>query len=470
MTAALSKPKRLPRKPRIDSRASAIRILGAWLVGLKGRGSRRRLCWVSTVTALVVCLPMLRPGDALSAYARPLVWHVEKLDGAQVSSSDADVAVNPASVVKLATSLWALDKLGPDHRYQTVVYAGGPVGEGGRLDGDLYVVGGADPDFHAENAFLLAAALNRDGVRTVAGRLLVDERFWIGWERGGEGRTEDPAARTRQMATRLGRSLDPSRWDRDQRRAWERHAQAQRLDPASPPQVSVTGGFGKGSPPSDASALVVHRSQPLLSALQRFNVFSNNDIERVEAALGTPADLAGYLRAKWGVADPLVKFESTSGLGSNRMTARLIVRLLRDLREILAGHGHSIDELLPVMGCGPSTLTKVFPSLAKSGGAVGMAAKTGSLINTDGGVAALAGFLRTADGELLFALLAPRSGREISAARRKEADWVAGLAKQFGGPQAATCDYPFGHSDDQASVSSAGLFPASVADTKNRPE
>ena len=38
---------------------------------------------------------------------------------------------------------------------------------------DLIVLGGGDPDFHRENAFLLAHALNKLGVKTVRGDLRV---------------------------------------------------------------------------------------------------------------------------------------------------------------------------------------------------------------------------------------------------------------------------------------------------------
>ena len=58
-----------------------------------------------------------------------LVWHVETLAGEQVDSRSADEPINPASVVKVATTLWALEKLGPEHRFAT------RVGQRGALDG-----------------------------------------------------------------------------------------------------------------------------------------------------------------------------------------------------------------------------------------------------------------------------------------------------------------------------------------------
>src|SRR5262245_60457840 len=121
-----------------------------------------------------------------------LMWHVETLDGQVVESSHADDVLNPASVVKVATSLWALERLGPDYRFESRFYTGGTVDAAkGVLQGDLVVEGTGDPDFHAENAFLVAEALNRRSVRRVTGALVVNARFWMGWEGGSAGTDSD---------------------------------------------------------------------------------------------------------------------------------------------------------------------------------------------------------------------------------------------------------------------------------------
>ena len=93
-----------------------------------------------------------------------LVWHWE---GAGDSGSNAaDTPINPASVVKLATTLWALETLGPEHRFRTTVSTHGKIDpETGVLDGDLIVIGGGDPDFHVENAQLLANTLKKRGIQ-----------------------------------------------------------------------------------------------------------------------------------------------------------------------------------------------------------------------------------------------------------------------------------------------------------------
>ncbi len=63
--------------------------------------------------------------------------HVIDLDnGETVIDWNDDVSRNPASTMKLVTTLVALDVLGPSYRWQTDVYALGDIVDG-RLDGDL---------------------------------------------------------------------------------------------------------------------------------------------------------------------------------------------------------------------------------------------------------------------------------------------------------------------------------------------
>ncbi len=109
-----------------------------------------------------------------------LVSHVEPRNGSVPAVVGPNEPINPASVVKVATSLWALAELGPDHRFETRFGIRGTLDpQSGYLDGDLIVIGGGDPDFHIENAYLVMRYLNRMGVREVGGSLRVTDEFWI---------------------------------------------------------------------------------------------------------------------------------------------------------------------------------------------------------------------------------------------------------------------------------------------------
>ncbi len=378
-----------------------------------------------------------RPRSVRSA---PLVYQAEMLDGGEVGSDGADEEINPASVVKVATSMWALENLGPDFRWETRFVARGTVGtEEGTLDGDLVVQGGGDPDFQSENAFLVAAALNRAGLRTVTGALKVDKDFWIGWENGSEGTLSDPLKRGLRMAERLRRALDSRRWSAGMRREWEECAIRRGLDPRRPPRVRVLGGVGMTADAGSGSLLLVHRSKPLLDVLHRFDTYSNNDIERLGLLLGSADALAAHLTSRLDDLSGGIHLDTLSGLGTNRLTPRLVVRLLRAFRETCRRHGLEVADVLPVAGCGPGTVTRFFPKLAHGDAATAVVAKTGTLTSTDGGVTVLAGFANTSEGEIAFCVASPRAGRHLAYARRSEERWVLQLIASHGGPRPRPC-------------------------------
>ncbi len=95
--------------------------------------------------------------------------------GKSVLSWNADVARNPASTMKLLTTLAALDLLGASYRWTTDVYALGEIDDNGRLDGDLLLKGHGDPFLVTERVWQLARMINQAGIREIGGRLLLDD-------------------------------------------------------------------------------------------------------------------------------------------------------------------------------------------------------------------------------------------------------------------------------------------------------
>lgn len=96
------------------------------------------------------------------------------------------VPLAPASNLKLATTAAALEHLGPDYRYQTLVLGDGPV-SGGTLRGDLILYGTGDPGlsdrfFESRTAAFegLADQLLDTGVRLVTGDIVGDGSFFEG--------------------------------------------------------------------------------------------------------------------------------------------------------------------------------------------------------------------------------------------------------------------------------------------------
>ncbi|MGR3485766.1 MAG: D-alanyl-D-alanine carboxypeptidase/D-alanyl-D-alanine endopeptidase [Paracoccaceae bacterium] len=117
--------------------------------------------------------PTLRERAELAGLAGVSSILVAPLAGpGAIESLGAGRAVAPASTMKALTALWALDALGPGHRFATRLLASGPI-EDGRVRGDLILSGGGDPTFDTEHLAGFADALRDAGVTAIDGQLRV---------------------------------------------------------------------------------------------------------------------------------------------------------------------------------------------------------------------------------------------------------------------------------------------------------
>ena len=97
--------------------------------------------------------------------------------GDTLYAREIDRLYTPASNLKLFTAASALHVLGPDFRFETTVAAGGPWARD-TLPGDVYLIGGGDPDLVTDDLAALADSVVAHGVRLVLGRVVpVADRF-----------------------------------------------------------------------------------------------------------------------------------------------------------------------------------------------------------------------------------------------------------------------------------------------------
>ncbi len=89
----------------------------------------------------------------------------------------ADEPRHPASVIKLLTTLAALEELGPAYQWKTEVWVSAPVRDG-RLEGDLYIKGYGDPYLVIEHFWRLLRLLRQEGITTIAGDLVLDQSYF----------------------------------------------------------------------------------------------------------------------------------------------------------------------------------------------------------------------------------------------------------------------------------------------------
>lgn len=95
--------------------------------------------------------------------------------GAMQELYEATTALPPASVTKAITALYALEKLGPNHRFRTRLITTGPV-KAGILRGDLILAGGGDPTLNTDDLATMAGKLKQAGIKEVRGKFLIWHR------------------------------------------------------------------------------------------------------------------------------------------------------------------------------------------------------------------------------------------------------------------------------------------------------
>jgi len=90
---------------------------------------------------------------------------------------NANTARNPASTIKIITTLVALEELGPAYRWPTEVFTSGKV-KNGVLHGDLLIKGYGDPYMVTENFWKLLREIQRLGIRQIKGDLIIDDSYF----------------------------------------------------------------------------------------------------------------------------------------------------------------------------------------------------------------------------------------------------------------------------------------------------
>ena len=94
--------------------------------------------------------------------------------GQRLEGRNTKTATPPASVAKAITALYALDVLGPSHRFLTRLVVTGEVSDG-VVHGDLVLVGGGDPTLTTNDLGEMAKTLKAQGIREVRGAFMVAE-------------------------------------------------------------------------------------------------------------------------------------------------------------------------------------------------------------------------------------------------------------------------------------------------------
>lgn len=83
----------------------------------------------------------------------------------------------PASITKMITAAIALEYLGKDHNFRTVIYTDDSNISDGIVDGNIYLKGYGDPDLNSSDISYLAKLFSEKNIREVTGNIVYDESY-----------------------------------------------------------------------------------------------------------------------------------------------------------------------------------------------------------------------------------------------------------------------------------------------------
>lgn len=105
-----------------------------------------------------------------------------------IAEYQSEKLLNPASTIKLITSLIYLEKKGEESQYTTSVYTQGDIEKDGTLKGNIVIIGSGDPSFGSErygskNSFEsrtveIMKAVKYAGITCIDGDIIVDESYY----------------------------------------------------------------------------------------------------------------------------------------------------------------------------------------------------------------------------------------------------------------------------------------------------
>ena len=112
------------------------------------------------------------PADAMS-----VVVH-DATSGRSVLQWQEQRPVNPASLIKLLTTMAALERLGPAFTWSTPVWLTGPIKDG-VLEGSVFIKGSGDPKLVLERVWLMLRRVQQLGVRDIRGDIVLDNSAFV---------------------------------------------------------------------------------------------------------------------------------------------------------------------------------------------------------------------------------------------------------------------------------------------------
>lgn len=347
-----------------------------------------------------------------------------KLEGQNV-----DLRVRLASVSKLLTSLWSIETLGLEHKFNTKLYI---------KENTLHIEGSFDPFLGNEKMFFLVSQLNELGYEkfdsiTFDSNVIVfpGAQYYV---------EEYPVLNHTIIAKYIKKYFNTSTWSaetKDEYKHYYEIAKPGRYKKEVTFEVKNVEYAEKNPNEGDENVKVLTLSSPpLYRYLKEMNVKSNNYVaETLFHQMGGTSPFQEFLNERYGLTSEQVQFFSGSGLPTiingirkdNYATCSIILRLISELKLSIHKQNKELEDMVAVPGSDAGTFrNRTFPADYKNS----FVAKTGTLMHTS----TLAGAMNTKKGFSFFGIF--NQSTDINGSKTVQNSMVRSIMTEMGGPLA----------------------------------
>ncbi|MBC7539186.1 MAG: D-alanyl-D-alanine carboxypeptidase [Bacteriovorax sp.] len=342
--------------------------------------------------------------------------------------SNLDMKIRLASVSKLLTSLWSIDKLGADYKYDTKLFIKG---------NNLHIQGSYDPYLGDEKMFFLISQLNELGYNKFD-TITFDKNVIVYPDVAYETDVY-PTINAVTMGRVLKNYFNTSSWStnsKDEYANFYNMAKTGKFRKDVSFEVESVNMVDSNPFAGDDKVKVLTLSSPgLYKYLKQMNIKSNNYIaETVFRQVGGTSNFSQYISDRFKLTSDQIRFYSGSGLPTiidgvrkdNYATCGVMLNLISELKKSIEKQGKTIEDVVAVPGSDGGTFrNRVFPSDFKNS----FVAKTGTLMHTS----TLAGAMNTQNGFSFFGIF--NQSTDITGSKVVQNAMVKSIMTEMGGPK-----------------------------------
>ena len=346
----------------------------------------------------------------------------------KVNGANLDMKIRLASVSKLITSLWAIEKLGINYKYETKLFIKG---------NSLHIQGSYDPFLGNEKMFYLISQLNELGYSqfetiTFDKNVIVNPNVQYASD-------EYPTINAVTMGKFVKYYFNTKTWTVDTKDEYANYftiAKEGKFRKEVSFEVKDVKAVESNPFLNDTNARVLTLSSPeLYKYLKQMNIKSINYVaETVFRQNGGTSNFSKYLDERFKLSLEQIRFYSGSGLpvniegvrNDNYATCNIVLNLLSALKGEVEKQGRRIEDLVAVPGSDGGTFRNRIISEDYKNAFV---AKTGTLMHTS----TLAGAMLTQKGFSYFGIF--NQSTDIVGSKITQNAMVKSIMTEMGGPK-----------------------------------